>query len=496
MKIKKLSEVSKAPGLRSGSYILLVSVLAIAAAVIINLFISALPENIRHIDTTSNSVFDFSQETLGLLKSLDEDVDIYCISQSGREDPTVQTLLSRYGDRSSHIKISYIDPVIYPNFTAYYSDAELAEGSLIVESGRRFTIVDYSDMYDYRLNYDTYVYDTYFTGESSVTSAVDFVTSENLPTVYALTGHGEISFDSNLSSAIARQNIAVTPLSLLSHPEVPQDCQCLIICSPAADLSAEEAEAILEYLKNGGNMLVFTDYTEEKMPNFRKIFDYYALSLGGGIIIEGDTGHHIAQYPHYILPDIQDHAITEPLVGSYYILEPLCEPISYPEEPVRDTVGISPLLMSSESSFMKKLTDYQISTYEFEDGDEEGPFVTAAAVTEDLRSLEEYSEEALEHEEPDDSEETRIVIFSSSYIAESDISNYVAGANEDMILNSLDWMTQREDSISVSPKQISMDYLSMSEKDSSIGIIFMLGLPMIALATGTVVLIRRTRRKV
>lgn len=357
------------------------------------------------------------------------------------------------------------------------------------------TIVDYSEMYDYRMNYSTYIYDTFFTGESAVTSAVDFVTSENLPKVYTLSGHGEISFDSNLSSAIERQNIALVPLSLLSRSTVPDDCQCLIICSPASDLSKEESAAILDYLKSGGNMLIFADYSEENMPNFSDILSYYGVALGKGIVIEGDSAYHIAQYPHYLLPDIKEHDITAPLIDGYYILEPVSEPIIYPDEPIRTSVKYWPILQTSTSSFMKKPDGYQLSDYEYKDGDEKGPFTTALALTEDICPDIQYDEDEVEHKHADDSDETRLIVFSSSYIADASISNYVAGANEDLILNSLDWMTQREDSISISAKQVSMDYLSMSEKDSSIGAVLMLALPVILLCAGIAILIKRKRRK-
>ena len=52
--------------------------------------------------------------------------------------------------------------------------------------------------YDYKsataiVNYSTYQYESTssFDGENCITSALDYVTSEELPVVYRLTGHGE-----------------------------------------------------------------------------------------------------------------------------------------------------------------------------------------------------------------------------------------------------------------------------------------------------------------
>lgn len=496
VKFSKACAAFKSRAFRSGSFTLAAAALAVAAVCMIQLFVGALPENLKHLDTTSNSVYAFAPETLELLDALHEDITFYCVVQSGAEDPTVSEFLARYAAKSAHIRVQYVDPVLYPTFTSAYSASALTEGSVIVESARRYTIIDYNDMYAYQLNYNTYVYDTYLAAESVLTSAIDYVTSQTLPKVYAIAGHGELSLDNQLSSAVARQNISVETLSLLTMETVPDDCQCLLLLSPTSDLSEEEADKILAYLASGGNLLLLTDYTEEAMPNFSRVLETYGLTRGNGIIIEGDDARCLSKYPHYLLPQLESHSITAPLIdGGYYVLAPIAEPILLPEEAPREAVKYSPLLQSSDASYLKRLTDYQLSSYAYEEGDEYGPFTVGLVVTEDLVAGDILDEEEQAHQEPDDAKQTRIVYFSTSYLLDSSLSSYVAGANEDLILNALDWMTAREGSISISAKQISMDYLSMSAADSQIGIIMAVVFPLAALITGVIVLMRRKRRK-
>lgn len=496
MNFSKAAAALKSRAFRSGSYTLAAAALAVAAVCMINLFIGSLPENLTHLDTTSNSVYAFAPETLSLLDTLEEDITLYCVVQSGAEDPTVAEFLARYAAKSAHIQVNYIDPVLYPTFTSAYSASTLTEGSIIVESAHRYTIIDYSDMYAYELNYNTYVYDTYLAAESMLTSAIDYVTSKTLPKVYATTGHGELSLDSNFSSAIARQNISVETLSLLTMETVPEDCQCLLLLSPASDLSEEEADRILAYLGAGGNLLLLTDYTEEDMPNLQRVMEAYGLTRGNGIIIEGDDGHCLSKYPHYLLPQLESHIITDPLIGGgYYVLAPIAEPILFPDEAPREGIEYTPLLQSSSMSFLKRLTNYQLSSYTYEEGDEYGPFTVGLAVTEDLNAGDVLDEEEQAHTQPDDAKQTRIVYFSTSYLLDSSLSYYVAGANEDLILNALDWMTAREGSISISAKQISLEYLSMSAADSQIGVVMAVVFPLAALTAGMIIIIRRKRRK-
>lgn len=483
---------------RSGLWTLAAALAALALAIAVNVLVSRLPQDILHIDTTSNSVYAFSPETEKLLSSLSEDVRMYCISSRDGADETVSELLSRYESKSARIHVQYIDPMLYPNFTNAYSDTALTQGSVIVESDRRATIVNYEDLYAYELNYDTYAYDSYFAGESVVTSAVDFVTNDDLPKVYVLTGHGELALGASFTSAIERQNIALVPLSLFALDSIPEDCQCLLLISPASDLTESEADAILAYLSSGGDMLLFTDYTETEMPNFDRVLSSYGVTRGKGLIIEGDESRYLSQYVHYLLPEIRSHAVTDPLLqGGYAVLAPVAEPI-FTQADAREGLAYTALLTTSEASYRKTLTDYTLEDYSLSPDDMTGPFTIGLAVTEDLiggGDVLDEAEDAQAHAEIPDAQQTRIVYFSTSYLLDPTVSAYVAGANEDLVKNALNWMTEREAAISISPKRISIEYLSMSAADSSIGLVLTIALPLAALAVGAVVLARRARRK-
>ena len=483
---------------RSGLWTLALALLALLLAVGVNRLVSLLPQDVTHIDTTSTGVFAFSDETEKLLSSLTEDVTLYCLASESDSDPTVSELLARYASGSSHIKVKYVDPVLYPNFAANYGE-DISSGSVIAESALRATVVDYGEMYAQQLNYETYAYDSYLVGEGAVTGAIDFVTSENLPKVYYLTGHGEIQFGTALQSAIERQNIALVPLSLFALDTVPEDCECLILASPAADLTETEADAILAYLQGGGNLLLFTDYTETDMPNFDRILSYYGVTRGKGLIIEGDANHYLSQYVHYLLPDIRSHTVTDPLLeGYYYVLAPVAEPIFAPAEPEREGLSYAPLLTTTGESYRKTLTDYTLEDYTQTEDDLVGPFTVGLAITEDLiggGDVLDEDEDERAHENISDAQQTRIVYFSTSYLLDPTVSAYVAGANDDLVKNALNWMTSREAAISISPKRISMEYLSMSEADSRIGAVLLFGFPLAFLAAGAIVLVRRARRR-
>ena len=64
-------------------------------------------------------------------------------------------------------------------------------------------------------------YSTEVTLEPSVTSAINYVTSEDTPVIYLLSGHGELELDSSFQSSIERDNYEFKELNLLTESKVP-----------------------------------------------------------------------------------------------------------------------------------------------------------------------------------------------------------------------------------------------------------------------------------
>ena len=208
--------------LRVGGYSVLASVIVLAIAVALNVLVNALPSSWTQYDTTSSQVFSISEQTEGVLAALEEDVTVYWVVQSGQEDETLGTLLDRYAALSSHITVEKRDPDVYPAFMEQYITGTIYNNSLVVESAERYTYVGYDSLYSY--SYDSsYNYVVTFSGESELTSAIDYVVSDDLPVVYTLSGHGEEELSTSFSSSIEALNVEVNSLSLIETGEIPAD---------------------------------------------------------------------------------------------------------------------------------------------------------------------------------------------------------------------------------------------------------------------------------
>lgn len=109
-------------------------------------------------------------------------------------------------------------------FASNYGETSIASNSLIVESEKRHKVVSYNDIYvvDYSSYYSTGTTEENFDGEGQLTSAIAYVTSETLPMVYSITGHGESSLGTVASDVALKQNVEVKDLNLLSEGAVPR----------------------------------------------------------------------------------------------------------------------------------------------------------------------------------------------------------------------------------------------------------------------------------
>lgn len=464
---------------RAGGYSLAAAAIVIAIAVALNLMVGALPASWTKVDLTDTGLYSLSSQTEQLVAELEEDVTVYWIVQDGSQDSTMEQLLERYKSLSKHLKVEEKDPVVYPSFAQQYTDSTLYNNSLIVVCGDRSRYISYYDIYvtDYSSYYTTGTTSTQFAGESELTSAIDYVTNEDLPTVYTLTGHGESELPSELSEGAEDENLLLEELSLVNGEAVPEDADAIILYSPQRDISSDEKDALLTYLQGGGKLLLVTDYTDTDMPNLAELMEYYGTALMDGLVLEGDSDHHMRGYNYYLLPDISSHDITQPLVdGGYYILMPLAQGITVSDE-LRDGLTVTELLTTSDSAYAKA-DGYNITTFEKEDGDVDGPFALGVAIAEEVEGG-----------------QTGIVWLTTSYMFDSDNNMRVAGANNDLFLNALDWMCQRESAISIRAKDLSTEYLTVSSSSASTwSVILVAVVPLAFLAGGAVVTIRRRRR--
>lgn len=462
----------------AGGYSAFAAAVVIAIAVVVNLMVGALPVDKTEIDLTNQSLFTLSDQTRRIVSGLDKEVTLYLLATSGGEDANVTRLLDRYAALSDRITVTYVDPNEKPTFIDNYNlgNTALYANSVLVECGDRTKLVGYDEIFvtSYSMDYYSYNYTTTtdFDGENALTNAIHYVSSDDIPRVYALTGHGESELSSTIETLIERDNLESNTLSLLMIEDVPEDASAIVINAPTSDLSSDEADMLIRYLENGGRVVLITNYIEQgEMENLLRVTAAMGMSAGEGMIVEGDQNMHVSRYPYYLLPDIASHTITDPLIdGRYYVLAPLSQPIV---ETGDTAAAVSALLETSDSSYAK-LAGMAMETTQREDGDTDGPFMIAAA---------------------SELGEGRMVWITSAMLMENSVNAMVSGGNSDLFMNSVNWMCDQQETISIRAKSLDESGLTLTQAQSSFWSAVLLGvIPGAIIVISIVVVVRRKRR--
>ncbi len=482
---ESLKTAVKTKHFRLGTYTAATTAIVLAILVAVNLLVSALPETYTQPDLSGSGLYDLSEQTETLIGGLEQDVTVYWIVQDGYEDDTLQKTLTRYEDLSKHIRVEKVDPVANPNFAYQYTADDLYNNSLIVTNAdaSKSRYVSYYDIYEtsYDEDYNTV---SEYNGEGALTSAVNFVTSDAQTKVYYLSGHGEDELPSNLVSSLENENISLTQLNLLTEETVPADCEPLLVYSPASDLSQDEIDKIEAYLAENGSLMLFTDCDSEDLPRLHDMMEKRGVKAVDGMVVEGDSSHYMSNYPNYLIPQIESHAITEPLIsGNYYVLMPIAQGLeitAQTDSTENADVNVTALLTTTADAY-SKAKGIQATNAEKEEGDlaaDADGFALAVAVTDQT-----------------DTGESKLVWITSSTLAESQIDQLVSGGNTDFVTNAMGWLCEMEDTISIHAKTISYEYLTLTSAQSGRWTLVMVVLIPVAVLTGGIVVWLKRRKK-
>lgn len=476
--------------LKIGSFSITMTAVVIAVVVVLNMFISEIPTTYTKFDLSSESLFSIGEETETILAGSDEKVTFYILARNGYEDSNISELLGRYSSINPNITVKSVDPTTNPTFIEKYTSESLSSNSVIAESSKRNYVIDYYDIYvteysDEELYYYYYYGQmptgtSYFCGELMFTTAFDYVTRDDLPTTYVLTGHGETALNDTLTSHITSDNIGIVKdYSILTVDSLPEDCSSVIINQPTSDISSDELEKLKTYLDEGGNIILVTgafSYSSDTMPNFTSLAKYMGLESVDGLVVETNKNNYM-MYPYYILPNLGSTS-SGPLSllsnTNIYALTITAHGI------ISDgTTEVIPLLKTTSSSYVKG--DLSSESLGKTDGDIEGMTYVGAAV-----------EGAGDGTRADSS---KFVWFSSGSIADENADMYVSGGNSAIFIAAVNWMSDNETSISIMAKQLDTESLTVTQAQANLwSVVLVFVIPLAVIGLGFAVWFKRRKK--
>ncbi|HHU49581.1 MAG: GldG family protein [Caldicoprobacterales bacterium] len=470
---KKVFQSFKSRKFKYGSYATLMTLIVIAVLIVVNLVVDMIPVR---IDLTWNKLYSLSEQTYKVLDNLEDEIWIYYIGEEGNTNPAVEEIVQRYASYSSLISTGYMDPVRDP-ITAqkYIKDGDqLSAGSLIVECGDVYRVITQYDMYNFVQTASGLQVES-MAVEQRLTSAIMFVSGASMPVAYQLEGHGEAPLDAATARQMELENFHMESLNLIGLDKVPEDADLLIINGPERDLSEEEADVLKAYLENKGRAIFLMNLRLEDMANFQSVFRTYGFQLSNSLVIEGEQGNYVVGNPLYLIPQINDHEIVAPIKNQGIpVIIPGAQAIEV-QDTVRNTLTIQPLLTTSEKAYARS-TDSEETSLEKQEDDESGSFVLAAAIEDNI-----YNYAANE------TYMTRIVVIGSSQFL-----NTGWESSTDLFMNSLNWIFEREDSISIRPKSLGVQPLNVTSTQLRIyAALSLIVIPLGCMILGLVTWLRR-----
>lgn len=454
------------------------TILLICLLIAIFLFVNFLVQKwpLPSIDVTKEKLYSLSEESKQKVKNISEEVHIYFFGIE--ENSTLVDLAKQYEKANSNIKPDVIKVTDRPDLAEKYGVSEEDQG-IVVQSSNRNKILSLSDFTTYDYSSGT----SLDTTEQKLTNALIDTTISRKPKIYFLTGHKETTNLTIFKTFLANEVNDIATLNLLSEP-LPEDCDCLAIISPQNDFTTYETEQIISYIEKGGNILFLSSKTTSLLPHIQEVLSIYGVSLQEGMVREESTQNSILDTPSYILPSMSYHKITQHLLTDGALLFFDSNKITLEEDSFlqEKKLEISPIVQSSNSSYYR--TDSSNTSSRSTDQEEKGPFLLGAEIDKTIN----------------DTTHSKLIVYADSKFATDTIipSQQLAAisflSNRDLLLNSMAYLTNHEDAITIRKDTGSITYTATAKQDTAIRITIFT-VPIILLLIGIIVWQVRRRKK-
>ncbi len=502
---------------KRGGYSFAITALVLAVLILFNWLVAVLSERFHlEYDMSPNKFNSISKENIEYIEALDSEVDVtFCANKDeyvsymsyyaqnfhqaeGDTSYYEQTLklVEKYGEYNEKININYVDPQTteFTKISQEYSKYKLSYGDILVtaEKGNeeRIKKITFEDIYTLSdpNGYAAQGYGAYSISgnniETCLTSAIAYVVSNDIKSVAVITGHSTSDNSSGLVSMLKTNNYEVTVIEDAIVSSISDEFDAVAILSPDKDFISEEIKAISSFLDNKGKLnkglLFFADATCPNLPNLNEFLTQWGIKISDGILFETNNNNHIdgdnttlGIYPDTELED-------EVLSGVSYCITGYNVPITECKA-ARGAIKTKILLKTPESVAVAPIG----AKDDWKDYKEED-LASYAGIIES--SLTEYGDDNKEMS-------SYVIAFSSVEFIQSEWAEYDALSNKDITLGVSDRAAGVEDTgISFVAKQITNESFADSvtaEATNAIRIIFMIALPVLMVALGIYIYIRR-----
>ena len=483
--MKKFIRLIKDKWLRQTSLTIFLVAIIFAIFLFTNKILSNL--NLSPIDFTQEKLYSLTDDSKEAVKKVEVNVDMYFFGYT--EQSTQVILGNQYHDANEKINVHLVDVEERPDLASQYGVTSV-DRIIAVASNQRYKVIDSSELY----TYDSTTYESIDITEQKLTNAIIDVTISKKPQIYFLTGHEEYGISSEsylykLAQQITNEVNDVNTLDLISS-DMPETCDVLVIANPIKDFTDLETEKIENYINNGGKIVWMQNpYLTENidgtsLTNVNKILSLYGISFSKGVVYEQSSSNMLMSSPELIIPNLTYNSIVKDIYTDGSIVMIDAGKINTADAETLEGLGVtaSPFINSTEGSYYKEEGNALIK----EDKDEEGPFVLGEVLTKKINDEKTSTLVAISN----NFFVTNVtVIIGQSYAVPINLRN-----NEDILLNTVAYLSNREDSIRIRKDTGVVTYTATELQDQIVKVIIF-GIPILIIILGIAVTIIRKRKR-
>jgi ABC-type uncharacterized transport system involved in gliding motility auxiliary subunit len=452
----------------SGNLIVVI-VLVLGILALINYFFA---RHHHRFDFTEAKLHSLSDQSVKLLNNLKNEVNIKCFFLEGNfSRNNMENLMNIYNYHSKKIKYEFIDPDKNPGLVKRYEISE--DGTTVFESRDKESRIT-------------------STTEEDITNALIKVSREKKKVIYFLEGHGELSIEvtdekgySFAKEELEKIGYEVKKLALALSETFPHDCALLVIPGAEKDLFPNELETIRNFLSNRGGRVFFM-VDPQTAPGLTPFLSEFGIQLEEDLIVDTVSRLLGGDYFMPVINEYESHEITEKF--RYATFFPFTRSINVAED-TPEGITASILAKTSPNSWAER--DLTVQEVAFDkDKDVAGPISLAAVVTVEQKEEEKEEKAAEEKEEDKVKQPGRLAVFGDSDFASNRYYNFAGNGN--FFLNTVNWLTEEEDLISIQPKTSSPRTINLTPSQGRlIFFVSIIILPLVVLITGIFVWVRR-----
>ncbi|MYE07586.1 MAG: hypothetical protein F4X95_02385 [Oligoflexia bacterium] len=432
------------------------------------------------MDITEERINSLAPQTIQLLKNLDQDMDLIVFYKGGtgnQKKELVKKNLTLFKQKSSKIKDRYYDAHLRNKLAQEYLNETPGKDSedifVFIEYKGKKVLVEFP-----------------FDEEKLVSSMIK-ATRRQERTIYFLSGHEERDISnqegsgiSKFKDALVRSSFQVKTWSFVTNGALPKDVSALVIAGPQKPYLEKEIQWLEEYLDKGGRMFVALDPDKDhSLKPFLKKFgvNYTSRYVMDRIAALMGLGQLSPLGVYFDKASVITSSFQQGSFSVFHIASHL-EIVGA----TRGSFAITELVKTNENA---------ISVPDIK-GKMEGKHA-AHVIAMLVEESKEFEEEARGQKDPKKSDKEKkqkpamkLAVFGDSDFLTNDFINN-RGLNRDLIMNTISYLVDESDLVSIRPKRLKATQLILKSSDQMGMVFFSIALPIIFFICSFIIWFRR-----